>query len=51
MAEELVVDRRHALLERVERLGRADARHHVLALRVDEELAEEAPLAGTTDRA
>ena len=42
---ELVVDLRHAVLERGDRLRVADARHHVLALRVDEELAEEAALA------
>ena len=41
---ELGVHRGHPLLERVERLRGADARHHVLALGIDEELAEEPPL-------
>ena len=36
----------HGLLELADGLGRADARHHVLALGVHQVLAEEPPLAG-----
>src|SRR5205823_2460551 len=43
---ELLVDLREAVFERGERLGVADAGHHVLALRVDEEVAVRALLAG-----
>ncbi len=41
---ELGVDRGHLLLEGADRLRGADPRDHVLALGVDQELAEEAPL-------
>ena len=42
---ELGVCRRHALLQGLDRQGRADSRHHVLALGVREELGVEARLA------
>ena len=43
--DELVERLRHALVHALDRLGRADARDDVLALRVREELAVEPPLA------
>ena len=44
--DEVVVRLRQALVHPVDRLRRADARDDVLSLRVDEELAVQAPLAG-----
>ncbi len=44
--EQLIVDLRHPPREVVDVLGRADAGHHVLTLRVGEELRVEPPLAG-----
>jgi hypothetical protein len=48
--EELLVDRRVPLGHLVDVLRRADARHHVLALGVHEELAVEDVLAGRRGR-
>ena len=46
---QLLVGLRHHLLELADRLRRPDAGHHVLALRVDEELAVELLLARRRD--
>ena len=48
--QQLVVDRGHPALEVVDVLRGADARHHVLALGVGQELGVEVPLAGARDR-